>query len=123
MLPHGSQVVCKGSRINIEPGDHSQNDSKPQLSLLQALPEWSQIPPSARRTSMREFAWEFSGTRSDHMSGSAEPSQGFFSRRSFFRISRSLAAGLGLAPLISSARGLSSVVTSPAEKDGEDYYA
>ena len=57
------------------------------------------------------------------MSGPAESSQGFFSRRSFFRFSRSLAAGLGLAPLISSAKGLSSVVTSPAEKEGEDYYA
>ena len=57
------------------------------------------------------------------MSGSAESSQGFFSRRSFFRFSTSLAAGLGLAPLVSSAKGLSSVVTSPAEKEGEDYYA
>jgi hypothetical protein len=44
---------------------------------------------------MREFVCEFPGTRGDHMSGSVESSQGFFSRRSFFRFSTSLAAGLG----------------------------
>ena len=42
------------------------------------------------------------------MSASAEASPGFFSRRGFFRLSSSLAAGLGVAPLISSAKGISS---------------
>ncbi len=57
------------------------------------------------------------------MSASARSSQSLFSRRSFFRFSSSLAAGLGLAPLVSSASDLSSVMTPPAVTEGEDYYA
>jgi len=57
------------------------------------------------------------------MSGSVQSSRGFFSRRGFFRFSSSLAAGLGLAPLLASAKGHASVATSPADEEGEDYYA
>lgn len=57
------------------------------------------------------------------MPASTESPRGFFSRRGFFRFSSSLAVGLGLPPLISSARGLSSIATSPAATEGEDYYA
>ncbi len=53
------------------------------------------------------------------MSASTEPQAGFLSRRSFFGWASSLAAALGLAPLVS-AKALS---TSPATPDGEDYYA
>ena len=62
------------------------------------------------------------------MSVPTDSSQSFFSRRSFFRFSSSLAAGLGLAPLVSAAKGMSSVATSsvatsPAAAEAEDYYA
>ena len=56
------------------------------------------------------------------MSGSVQSSRGFFSRRGFFRFSSSLAAGLGLAPLLASAKGHASVATSPGAEKGEDYY-
>jgi len=56
------------------------------------------------------------------MSGSVQSSRGFFSRRGFFRFSSSLAAGLGLAPLLASAKGHASVATSPGAEEGEDYY-
>ncbi|MGZ4731633.1 MAG: hypothetical protein ACXVZH_05775, partial [Terriglobales bacterium] len=47
---------------------------------------------------------------------------GFVSRRRFFRWASSLTAALGAAPLVSSAKTLSS--SSPmASPDGEDYYA
>lgn len=57
-------------------------------------------------------------------SGSAK-SQGILSRRGFFRWASSLAAALGAAPLVSSARSLSSSPTAslPASPEGEDYYA
>src|ERR1700735_4619517 len=54
------------------------------------------------------------------MSGSTDSQAGFLSRRRFFRWASSLAAVLGAAPLVSSARALSSP-TAPS--DGEDYYA
>ena len=58
------------------------------------------------------------------MSGSTESQDGF-SRRRFFRWASSLAAALGAAPLVSSAKALSlspaSSLASPS--DGEDYYA
>ncbi|MGA8273939.1 MAG: selenocysteine synthase [Candidatus Sulfotelmatobacter sp.] len=69
------------------------------------------------------------------MSGSTESRGGYVSRRGFFRWASSLAAALGAAPLVSSAKGLaSSVPVSPvpvsptaasqaASSDGEDYYA
>src|SRR5882672_3911778 len=58
------------------------------------------------------------------MSGSSETQGGFLSRRGFFRWSSSLAAALGVAPLVSSAKVLSSSMASPmASSDGEDYYA
>lgn len=57
------------------------------------------------------------------MSAPSESSRSFFSRRGFFRLSSSLAAGLGLAPFVSSAKAYSSVATSQAAIDGEDYYA
>jgi L-seryl-tRNA(Ser) seleniumtransferase len=57
------------------------------------------------------------------MSETTQSSPGFFSRRGFFRLSSSLAAGLGLAPFISSARAHSSAAASEAPTDGEDYYA
>jgi len=57
------------------------------------------------------------------MSAPTQSSRGFFSRRGFFRFSSSLAAGLGLAPLLASAKGHASVATPGAELEGEDYYA
>src|SRR5713101_4709296 len=45
---------------------------------------------------------------------------GFVSRRRFFRWASSLAAAMGVAPVVSSAETLSSPTTS---SDGEDYYA
>jgi L-seryl-tRNA(Ser) seleniumtransferase len=57
------------------------------------------------------------------MSASTESSRGFFSRRKFFRLSSSLAAGLGLAPLASSAKSLSVATMPTPEIEGEDYYA
>jgi L-seryl-tRNA(Ser) seleniumtransferase len=54
------------------------------------------------------------------MSASAEPQAGFLSRRRFFRWASALATALGAAPLVSSAKALS----SPAPpSEGEDYYA
>jgi L-seryl-tRNA(Ser) seleniumtransferase len=53
------------------------------------------------------------------MSGSTE-SQGSVSRRGFFRWASSLAAAVGAAPLVSSAKSLSS---PPQSAEGEDYYA
>src|SRR5690349_4715541 len=54
------------------------------------------------------------------MSGSSESHRGLHSRRGFFRWATSLAAALGAAPLVSSAKSLAApAVTS----DGEDYYA
>jgi L-seryl-tRNA(Ser) seleniumtransferase len=58
------------------------------------------------------------------MSFSTESQAGFLSRRRFFRWASSLAAALGAAPLVSSARALSSPAASlTASSDGEDYYA
>src|SRR5450755_2631385 len=58
------------------------------------------------------------------MSGLTESQGGFLSRRRFFRWASSLAATLGAAPLVSSAKALSSSMESPtASSDGEDYYA
>ncbi len=54
------------------------------------------------------------------MSASTESQAGFLSRRRFFRWASSLAAAVGAAPLVSSARALSS---ADASADGEDYYA
>jgi len=54
------------------------------------------------------------------MSASTESQAGFFSRRRFLRWASSLTAALGAAPLISSAKTLSSRTQS---SDGEDYYA
>src|SRR6516164_1588660 len=54
------------------------------------------------------------------MSGSTESPGGFHSRRGFFRWASSLAAAFSGAPLVSSAKALSSPT---AESDGEDYYA
>jgi L-seryl-tRNA(Ser) seleniumtransferase len=57
------------------------------------------------------------------MSASTEPQAGFLSRRRFFRWASSLAAAVGAAPLVSSAKALSSPTSSPtAPADGEDYY-
>src|SRR5579862_6930581 len=56
----------------------------------------------------------------DTMSGSTESPITFLSRRRFFRWASSLAAIVGGAPLVSSAKTLSSPMDSP---DGEDYYA
>lgn len=57
------------------------------------------------------------------MSETTQSSRGFFSRRGFFRLSSSLAAGLGLAPFVSSVKAHSSAATSEVPADGEDYYA
>src|SRR5579863_9587765 len=59
------------------------------------------------------------------MPGSTESQGGFLSRRGFFRWASSLAAALGAAPLVSSAKDFSSVTALPptAPSDGEDYYA
>src|SRR6201988_4482473 len=54
------------------------------------------------------------------MSRSTESQGSFLSRRGFFRWASSLAAALGAAPLVSSARSLSS---PEASSEGEDYYA
>src|ERR1700690_3115488 len=54
------------------------------------------------------------------MSGSTDSQAGFLSRRRFFRWASSLAAALGAAPLVSSAKALSSPTAS---SDDEDYYA
>src|SRR5580704_549533 len=54
------------------------------------------------------------------MSGSTDSQAGFLSRRRFFRWASSLAAVLGAAPLVSSAKALPSPTAS---SDGEDYYA
>jgi L-seryl-tRNA(Ser) seleniumtransferase len=54
------------------------------------------------------------------MSASAEPQAGFLSRRRFFRWASALATALGAAPLVSSAKALSSPAPS---SEGEDYYA
>src|SRR6202044_366828 len=54
------------------------------------------------------------------MSGSTDSQAGFLSRRRFFRWASSLAAVLGAAPLVSSAKALPSPMAS---SDGEDYYA
>ena len=54
------------------------------------------------------------------MSGSTESQGGFLSRRGFCRWASSLAAALGAAPLVFSAKALS---PPPASSDGEDYYA
>ena len=51
---------------------------------------------------------------------SASTQSRFLSRRGFFRWASSLAAVMGAAPLVSSARTFSSSSASP---DGEDYYA
>src|SRR5262249_52695028 len=59
------------------------------------------------------------------MSGSNELQAGFVSRRRFFGWASSLAAALGMAPLVGSARTLSSPAAKSATTppDGEDYYA
>jgi L-seryl-tRNA(Ser) seleniumtransferase len=58
------------------------------------------------------------------VSSSTESEASFLSRRRFFRWVSSLAAALGAAPLVSSAKALSSSMASPtAPSDGEDYYA
>src|SRR5271165_5254935 len=58
------------------------------------------------------------------MSALTEPQAGFLSRRRFFRWASSLAAAVGAAPLVSSAKALSSPMASPAaSSEGEDYYA
>src|SRR5258705_3356076 len=59
------------------------------------------------------------------MSGSTESQRSFLSRRGFFGWASSLAAALGIAPLVISAKALSSPTTSSpaAFSDGEDYYA
>jgi L-seryl-tRNA(Ser) seleniumtransferase len=57
------------------------------------------------------------------MPASTESHTGFLSRRRFFRWVSSLAAAVGAAPLVSSAKTLSSPSGSPvATSDGEDYY-
>jgi L-seryl-tRNA(Ser) seleniumtransferase len=62
------------------------------------------------------------------MSASTDLQAAFFSRRRFFHWASSLAAAVGAAPLVSSAKGLSSSITAsmpspPESSDGEDYYA
>jgi len=58
------------------------------------------------------------------MSALSESRAGFPSRRRFFRWASSLAAAVGAAPLVSSAKALSSSIASPMpSSDGEDYYA
>jgi L-seryl-tRNA(Ser) seleniumtransferase len=53
------------------------------------------------------------------MSGSTASSQGFFSRRGFFRFSSLLAAAVGAGPLVSAAQ----LTSSTSLPEGEDYYA
>ena len=59
------------------------------------------------------------------MSGSTQSQESFLSRRGFFGWATSLAGALGMAPLVMSAKAVSSPTTSsPAgSSDGEDYYA
>ena len=59
------------------------------------------------------------------MSRSTESQGGLLSRRGFFGWASSLAAALGVAPLVSSAKALPfSTASAPtAPSDGEDYYA
>ena len=54
------------------------------------------------------------------MSGSTESQRGFLPRRRFVRWASSLAATMGAAPLVPSAKAVSS---PNASSDGEDYYA
>jgi len=57
------------------------------------------------------------------MSASSEFHAGFFSRRRFFGWASSLAAAVGAAPLVSSAKAFASPpASSTASSDGEDYY-
>ena len=58
-------------------------------------------------------------SRSNHVSASTEHPTGFFSRRRFFRLTSSLAAGLGAAPLLSPAESFAAPAAPAA---GEDYY-
>ena len=53
------------------------------------------------------------------MSRSTQSQARFHSRRGFFRWASSLAAAVGAAPLLSTAK----TISSPAAADGEDYYA
>ena len=58
------------------------------------------------------------------MSGSTQSQESFLSRRGFFGWATSLAGALGMAPLVMSAKAVSSPNSSPAaSSDGEDYYA
>src|SRR5438045_464480 len=59
------------------------------------------------------------------MSGITHSQESFLSRRGFFRWASSLAGALGIAPLVMSAKAVSSPTTSSpaASSDGEDYYA
>jgi L-seryl-tRNA(Ser) seleniumtransferase len=58
------------------------------------------------------------------MSASTELQAGLLSRRRFFGWASSLAAALGVVPLVSSAKALSSSIAPPMpSSDGEDYYA
>ena len=59
------------------------------------------------------------------MSGSTQSQESSLSRRGFFRWASSLAGALGMAPLVRSAKTVSSPTTSSpaASSDGEDYYA
>src|SRR5579863_1570769 len=57
------------------------------------------------------------------MSGSTESQGGFLSRRGFFGWASSLAAAVGAAPLLSSAKALSFSKASSPANDSEDYYA
>jgi L-seryl-tRNA(Ser) seleniumtransferase len=58
------------------------------------------------------------------MSGSTRSQESSLSRRGFFGWATSLAGALGMAPLVMSAKAVSSPSSSPAaSSDGEDYYA
>ena len=59
------------------------------------------------------------------MSRSTESQRSFLSRRGFFRWASSLAGALGMAPMVMSAKAVSSPTTSSpaASSDGDDYYA
>ena len=58
------------------------------------------------------------------MSGSTRSQDSSLSRRGFFGWATSLAGALGMAPLVMSAKAVSSPSSSPAaSSDGEDYYA
>src|SRR5438477_8143825 len=54
------------------------------------------------------------------MTGSTQSQESFLSRRGFFGWATSLAGALGMAPLVMSAKAVSSPAGS---SDGEDYYA